>query len=181
MKKILIISTCSQKLSELEFVNPIIEILKHNNTKFKQIHYSRLTQNELDSTNKIIICGTALQDNDYQKNVQQFNWIPNSKIPILGICSGAQILANAFSGKIIQGNECGIYEGHIKYQDVILDNVDITKLYCIHNFTCTLPKLSQVLVETQFPQIFKIQNHYGCFFHPEVKQKELIINFIKNN
>lgn len=181
MTNILIVSTCTQKLSELEFVNPITEILRMNKIPFKQVHYSNLTVKELNSATKIIICGTALQDNQYQNEIQLFEWIKISQTPILGICSGAQILAQMHSGKIIRGEECGIYEGIIEQQDTILENVDTSKLYCIHNFTATLPAQAKLIVRTQFPQIFKLNNHYGCFFHPEVKQKELITNFLSHD
>ena len=50
---ILIISTCSERLSYNEFVNPIANIVGKNHV-IK--HYSDLTSADLENSQKIIIC-----------------------------------------------------------------------------------------------------------------------------
>ena len=54
---ILLISTCSEKLCEREFVNPIAEIVQ---SKSKQIlHYTECTAKAVSTADKILICGTS--------------------------------------------------------------------------------------------------------------------------
>ena len=62
---ILIISTCNNKLSEEEFVKPIATIV--GDCKIK--HYNDVGY--VDNYEKIIICGTALEDNEFLKNLNK--------------------------------------------------------------------------------------------------------------
>ena len=71
---ILLINICNEKLHELEFVKPIEDILNKNNIEFKTKHYSKIIKNDLKS-DKIIICGTSLKDNDFLKNLKYFEWL----------------------------------------------------------------------------------------------------------
>ena len=60
---ILLISTCKEKLSESEFVTPIVEIIK--SFEYDQVNYKNLETINFRIYDKLIICGTSLQDNDY--------------------------------------------------------------------------------------------------------------------
>ena len=60
---ILLISTCKEKLNEYEFVTPIVEIIK--SFEYDIINYKNLETGNISIYDKIIICGTSLQDNDY--------------------------------------------------------------------------------------------------------------------
>ena len=103
---ILIISTCSEKLSEREFVTPISKIV--GEYKYKISHYTECTEENINEFEKILICGTSLQDNLYQKDIGKFKRIlTNFEKPILGICSGMQIVCTIFEDKIIKNLEIG--------------------------------------------------------------------------
>ena len=97
--KILLISTCKEKLSEYEFVNPIIEIIKV--FEHDIINYRNLETINISIYDKIIICGTSLQDNDYLKYFDDFKKLKNHNKEILGICSGFQIICKMFDEEII--------------------------------------------------------------------------------
>jgi len=71
----LIISTCTEKFHEPEFVRLIEDILKKNNVKFFTRHYAELAKRDLSKAQKIIICSTALQDNALLPNLSKFEWI----------------------------------------------------------------------------------------------------------
>ena len=63
-----VISTCSEKLSEREFVDPIVNIVENysvTNT-VNYFHYTNLDQSSILDSDRIIICGTSLQDKDYK-------------------------------------------------------------------------------------------------------------------
>ena len=104
--KILLISTCKEKLSEYEFVKPIVEIIKYFD--YDTINYRNLETLDLQKYDKVIICGTSLQDNDYLNYLFDFNRLKNHGKAILGICSGFQIICSMFGEEIIAQEEIGM-------------------------------------------------------------------------
>ena len=67
--KVLLISTCKHPLHEFEFVRPLENICLKLNFKYVIKHISKINEinSELESFSKIIICGTALKDFEYEK------------------------------------------------------------------------------------------------------------------
>ncbi|MCA9496242.1 MAG: hypothetical protein KC589_04840 [Nanoarchaeota archaeon] len=190
-EKILLITTHDQKLNilENEFVNPIVNIIKNhnnsNNYKYIILHYSKINNNLLKKYSKIIICGTALKDEKYLKDINKFLWIKETNQHILGICAGSQIIAKIFNAQIIKKSEIGIYKPKIIKNDPILYNENLNEIYSLHNNSLkidnTKNNVFEIIAKTQItPQIFKIKNHfiYGILFHPEIKNKNIINNFL---
>lgn len=169
---ILIINVNKYKLHDLEFIKPITDLLE----KSKVIHYKNLKQSDIDPSEKIIIAGTSLKDDEYLKDIEKFSWIKNYKKPILGICSGMQILALANGAKLKKAKEIGQTEIKILKEDKLIK--DITKVYSLHQFSVTLPEGFDLLAESSKSiQAIKRNNHYGLMFHPEVFNKEVIRKF----
>lgn len=231
IQNILIISTCSQKLSELEFVEPIIKIIKNYENKEKAnkekikinynvINYKNITPNfyelikkpdkiNLDNTtsnnriqNKIIITGTALKDNEYLKNIEKFNFLKNIDIPVLGICSGMQIISLIYGSKLNKNKIIDFTEiKTIKQNNLFSGSF---KVYELHNFEISHPKdffaiaLSNDKIKKKNFEKQKLKkenkyNHrtiaikhkqkeiYGLLFHPEVRNEYILNNFLSIN
>jgi len=176
---ILIISTCAEKFHELEFVKPIEKILLENKISFFTEHYSKLTEKDLKKANKIIICGTSLKDNEFLNNLKKFNWIKTDNKPILGICAGMQIISLIFGTKIKTKTEIGFYKENFTKE--FLSLIGEHEVYHLHNNYATLPKNFISLTKSKIPQAIKHKQKeiYGVLFHPEVRNKKLIENFIK--
>ncbi len=169
---ILVINVNKYKLHDLEFINPITDLLKD----FKVLHYRNLRQKDINSAEKIIIAGTSLKDDEYLKYIESFSWIKNYKKPILGICSGMQILALTNGAKLKKAKEIGQTEIKILKEDPLIK--DIKKVYSLHQFSVTLPKGFYLLAKSSKSiQAIKRNNHYGLLFHPEVFNKEMIKRF----
>ena len=100
---ILIISTCQEKLSEEEFVKPVIKVIGND---YEIKHYSE--ELDINKYEKIIICGTALQDFTVFDHLEKFSWLKEIKKPVLGICAGMQIIGLTFRAKLIDYAEIGI-------------------------------------------------------------------------
>jgi len=178
---ILIISTCKRKLHELEFVNSIGKVLKESNIKLFIKHYSKINQKDLNKADKIIISGTSLIDNDFIKkeNRIKFKWIKSINKPILGICAGAHIIALIFRCKVSNKKQMGKIQVNFKK-----DFLGLTKgEYEVYNLHGLCPKLNnkfEIYAQAQgCPQAFKHKTKqiYGVLFHPEVYQKDMIVNF----
>lgn len=176
--EILIINICKHKLHFDEFIRPIYDICKQITTNIKIINYLELKEESIDKYNKIIISGTALKDFDYLENLDKFSWIKTTKKSILGICAGAQIIAKIFSSEIVKEEEIGMQKLEIVKIDKILKNIKIDQIYSLHNCYFNIPKDFILIAKTKHPQIIKKENIYGCLFHPEARNKELILNFL---
>jgi GMP synthase (glutamine-hydrolysing) len=170
---ILIVNVCFEKLHYLEFVKPVEDILVKNNVKFKTKHYKEINQKDLGA-DKIIICGTSLKDDDYLDNISEFNWIKDCKKPVLGICAGMQIIGLIFGGKLKRKTEIGFY---FEEFDSFLGISGKQEVYHLHNNYVEFSKDFEVLSKGKIPQVVKKGNLYGVLFHPEVRQKDLILNF----
>ena len=100
---ILIINLNKYKLHDLEFIKPITDLLDN----YKVIHYKKLKESDIKKADKIIIAGTSLKNNDYLKDLKNFKWIKDFKEPLLGICSGMQIIALLHKAKLKKSKEIG--------------------------------------------------------------------------
>ena len=172
---ILLINICQHKLHELEFVSPIENILKNNEIKFKTKHYKKLTKNDIDKANKVIICGTSLKDNDFLKHINKFSWIKTYKKPILGICGGMHILHLIYGGKKIKNKKIG--QVRITFKKEFLGLKGYREVYNLHQYYIS----SKEFNISNKRQTSKHHNKelYGVLFHPEVRNKDLITKFVK--
>lgn len=183
---ILIISTCKEKLHELEFVNPILEILAGEKIKAITKNYKKVTKTDLEKCDKVIICGTSLKDFEYLKNLTNFNWILTFEKPILGICAGMQILFTIYQKDSLTKNlnkgEIGIIT--VKFEKDFFGLIGPCEVYELHNMGLDINKapFKPYALSNAGVQAAKHNKkpHYGCLFHPEVRNKKVILGFIKN-
>lgn len=172
---ILVVSTCSQKLSENEFVKPIEKLLLNNNFNFETKHYSKIS--DASKYDRIIICGNALEDLEYLKDVDKFSWIKNYSGKILGICAGMQIIVSTFGMSLREKTIIGSQE---------VESLEINPLIN-GKFNAYFLNSRQPILDKQFIPLTKdgsmikhtTKEIYGCIFHPEVMNPEIIINFCK--
>lgn len=176
---ILLISTNSEPLHDLEFVTPIEQILSNQNKKFISKNYLELTKKDLQNADKIIICGTSLKDNQFLKDLKSFGWIRRFGKPILGICAGMQVISLIFGAKAKKQTEIGFYEENFKKE--FLSLIGKHEVYHLHNNFATLPKNFISFTDSKIPQAIKHQSGeiYGVLFHPEVRNRKLIEEFCR--
>jgi GMP synthase-like glutamine amidotransferase len=178
---ILVINICRERLHYHEFVKPIEDILKENNTKYFTLDYKEVKEIDLKKCSKVIICGTSLHDNDFILHIDNFKWILNSSKPILGICGGMQIIGMIFGGKIGKKTEIGYYSESFKKK--FLGIFGKSEVYHLHNNYVDFRKIKEfdVCCGKEISQAVKHKEKeiYGVLFHPEVRQKSFIINFCK--
>ncbi len=175
---ILIISTCQNKLSEEEFVKPIVNIVKNSKKEYKIKYYKDIGY--VDDYEKIIICGTALKDNEYLNYLTKFSWLKNTEKEVLGICSGMQIIALTFNAKLIKQKEIGMTKVITKNLNKLFSKE--FEAYNLHQNSLTNINKFDILAISENDSIQAIKHKhkpfYGIIFHPEVRNESIIKNFI---
>ncbi|MBI4147913.1 hypothetical protein HY490_01350 [Candidatus Woesearchaeota archaeon] len=170
---ILIISTCADTLSELEFVRPIEKIVGACTTK----HHKKLTHKDIHAATKIILTGTALADFEYL--IHDFSWLREITVPVLGICAGMQIIAKEFELPLVDTKNIGVRQVQVVEKNKLADST--FNAYFLHTKTGT--GNFHVLAKSEgTPCMIKHPSKeiYGCIFHPEVMNQRIITNFIEN-
>jgi GMP synthase-like glutamine amidotransferase len=176
---ILVMNVCVDRLSELEFVRPIQGILKNDNSNFFVKHYSAITRNDVERAEKVIICGTALKDFEYLRNIGRFEWLGEFEKPVLGICAGFEILAKVCGNDLIERRKIGKFRVEV---------IETNKLTPSREFYSYFLNSKDVKMKKHFLTLAKSEGlvcmakHetkeiYGCLFHPEVLNPEIITNF----
>ena len=194
-ENILVIDICMEKLHYFEFVKPIEDILKKNNINYFKKHYRNLKDGDFNNSSKVIICGTSLDDSQFVKDINYFLWIRNYKKPILGICGGMQIIGLAFelerqvkeldiksnfSHILKKKTEIGFYYENFKKDFLGLKGKQ--EVYHLHNNYVNFSRLPfSGFTDNKITQAIKHKQKkiYGVLFHPEVRNREIILNFVK--
>lgn len=181
MCNVLLVSTCSKKLHEFEFVLPIAKIVKSVKKKINIIHLSKL--GNISKFDSIIICGTSLKDFEYLRYWRNIEYILDSNTPLLAICAGMQLVCLFYGIKLKRYSEIG--EKYIIFKKNFLGMYGKHKVYLLHNLSVpeskTLFKHFEIFSKTKCIQGMKHRKKdiYCVMFHPEVRNTELIRNFLQ--
>ena len=168
---ILIISLCSDKLSEEEFVRPLVSIVGKCMVK----QYTKVTKKDLETATHIILSGNPLQDNKYQHH--NWSWIKQYKKPFLGICAGMHVIGIAHGSKMVKATRIGMTNVRVTRSGLLPQGK--YEAYELHQYGITLPKGFIALAEKEGLLVMMQKgNIYGVLFHPEVRMEKIINNFL---
>jgi GMP synthase-like glutamine amidotransferase len=180
---ILLVDLCyrARSLSRDEFVGPVARITGRTGREWRDVHFSEVTTDDLDYATGVILCGTALNDNLFAGKVQEFSWLRDIPVPVLGICAGMQILGLVYGGTIRPGCEIGMTEVRVGVPDPILPSGQSFQAYELHSFTCEPPR-GWIALAVSDAGIQAIRHPdrpiYGVMFHPEVRNDEVVERFL---
>ncbi len=168
--------------------------------------------NELEQCSKFILPGVGAfaygMDLINKTNFMDFiaYSVISKKVPILGICLGAQLLLDQseegnvkglgwVAGEVIKFNlqtealtvpHMGWNQVKVVKGNKLIRNQDFQKFYFTHSYYFNLVQKEDIILETnygiKFCSGFQKNNIYGVQFHPEKSHKyglELIKNFIQ--
>jgi GMP synthase-like glutamine amidotransferase len=139
-------------------------------------------------TSHVLILGGPMSVNDtrtYPYLADEKMWIRSfvkSGIPVLGICLGAQLIANAFSGKVSAcEEEVGWREIRRIGTGIIKDVPSTFRAFQMHSETFDIPINGRILCEGQNVrnQAFDIGSATGLQFHFEITA-DLVQNWIRH-
>lgn len=182
-KMILVVNICKEKLHYLEFVKPVEDILKREKLGFFSKGYREINPKDLARADKIIICGTSLRDNDFMENLDRFSWVKEFDKSLLGICGGFEVIGKIFKGIIKKEPQIGFF--HEKFHKNFLGLEGSKEVYHLHNYYIDFSQLDDFdfycVSDNEIVQAVKHLGKpiYATLFHPEVRQKDMIVNFCK--
>ena len=181
---ILLLDLCYEKdsLSQYEFVYPLADTLTHSGFSSEIRHFTESREIEWERYDRIILCGTALKDNDYAGRIELFSWIIKCDKPILGICAGMQVISAVFGGKIAPQPAIGLANINIIRESTLLGRPREIEGYHLHNFGVTLPE-GFLLLAGRLDRVEAFRHPteliYGIVFHPEVRNRWIIERFAR--
>ena len=178
---ILIVNVCTDNLSYFEFVKPVENIVKEAKMDFLTRNFLGVNRNDIIRAKKVIICGTALKDFNYLNNIDRFAWINETHTPIFGICAGMQILAKLCGSDIIERRRIGRYKVKTVRKS-FLSSKDEFYSYFLNSKAVELNGDFETLGESgdlKCMVTHKCRRYYGCLFHPEALNPEIVTNFLQ--
>ena len=162
-----------------EFVSPVVSVVR-TLEEVRVKHFLDIELAELSCYTKIVLSGTALKDHTTLKLVDKFNWIKKCHKPILGICAGMQTISLLFDEPLVKCLQIGMTEiSTLKKNHLFQGDF---KAYVLSNFSVKQSQTFETFAEsTKCIQAIKHKqkNIYGILFHPEVRNEEILKNFIQ--
>ena len=161
-----------------EFVLPITAVAEKLDECLVK-HYLEVTDEDINRCDRIILSGTPLKDTATLSQPEKFAWLKETEKPVLGICAGMETIGLVFGMLMIRCLEIGMTQITTLKQNPLF--CGDFKAYSLHSY-CVEPssdfdvwaksaKCSQIIKH-------KIKPIYGVLFHPEVRNSELIKQFI---
>jgi GMP synthase-like glutamine amidotransferase len=168
-------------LSCSEFAGPVSTIVGHAGGHPETVHFSAINNGIIGRADGIILCGTALEDNCFASRADEFSWLLDVSVPVLGICAGMQVLCKLFGGTIYTGCEIGMTEISVVKTDPLFHEEDVFMAYELHSFASNPPEdWAITAVSDGYVQAVHHPDRpiFGLMFHPEVRHEDLIMRFL---
>lgn len=162
-----------------EFVAPIVAALEPLE-QCEVTHFSELSRVDFGSYSKVILSGTTLKDFATLKQLDKFSWVKSLEKPILGICAGIETIAMVFGVPLSGCLQIGMVEVTTTTANLLFEG-DF-KAYVLHSLTVEASETFTVLAKSK--QCIEAIKHkdkpiYGVFFHPEVRNQEILRRFVQ--
>ena len=175
---VLLVSTCADPLSEAEFVAPLERIACDAGAT---VESSRLgTLNSVpEGVSHILLAGTALQDDKYLKEITAVERLLGAGRPLLAVCSGMQLLANACGGEIIAQREIGMVAVETLVENPLC--AGRFEAFALHRHAVEPGPRLEVLARSEgCAQVVRHRElpAWGVLFHPEVRNEQLVRSFL---
>jgi len=184
MRKILIINNAEPGITE--FVEPLQKIVGEEGMESFLLEYGEAPEFNYGKFDSILMSGSPQGDDIAEHHVSYFQWLKETRKPVLGICAGHHITGSLFGSELLRSEEpeSGDFNIELLTDDPLFNGLPKTiKVKQMHNDSVSLPQGFELLATsaTCKNQLMKHKNKplYTCQFHPEFYNKDLIGNFLK--
>ena len=177
--------------TEIETLGNFKELFESDGFEIETKHVKRDSiPQEVDKYAAIVILGgymSVYQNLPYLEEQQKLIRNANHhQVPLLGICLGSQLIAQALGGRVYKGQRKEIGWFEVKVNNEGMNDIfkgianERIKVFQWHGDTYELPKSAIVLASSNlYPQAFKVGNSIGILFHLEVTP-EMISSWTRN-
>jgi GMP synthase (glutamine-hydrolysing) len=167
---------CERDLSKSEFVRPISNIVGEG-ARVKP--YKDVEPEEVEAADAVIMCGTALADDEYVDEMDRFEWLRTTETPVLGICAGMQVIAITHGAWLVPGREIGMTPIAPTRANQLIPRP--AEVYELHKYD--LEGLGEFRVLARSDRCVQAIVHrerplYGILFHPEVRRGGVVSVFL---
>ncbi|MGD2087553.1 MAG: hypothetical protein PVH61_15310 [Candidatus Aminicenantes bacterium] len=185
MTTILIINSAEKGITE--FVQPLEKIVAEAEATVDIIEYEETSTptTDMSAYDGIIMSGSPRGDDIVDHHLPYFQWIKTCKIPIFGICAGHHITGKLYGAQLLRSVEKEVGDNFlfIRQQDPIFNGCPAKFLVRQnHHDSITLPQNFILLAHSQGCRVSMMKHPakplYTTQFHPEILNKNLILNFI---
>jgi GMP synthase (glutamine-hydrolysing) len=141
--------------------------------------YKDVEPEEVEAADAVIICGTALADDEYVEDMDRFGWLRTTETPVLGICAGMQVIALTHGAWLVPGKEIGMTPITPTRENPLIKRP--TEVYELHKYDMEGLGEFRVLARSDrcVQAIAHRERHlYGILFHPEVRRGGVVSAFL---
>ncbi|MEO6729480.1 MAG: gamma-glutamyl-gamma-aminobutyrate hydrolase family protein [Candidatus Dojkabacteria bacterium] len=162
-----------------DYIEALKSLLKDFDVSVK--YFQDLVLEDKDNYDLIILSGGyhhASVSQDPIENKLETEIITSTSKPIIGICYGSQLIAEAFGSKIEKLDSKVAEINEIKFSEDFLDykKDDIIKVHESHRYAITTlgSELTKLAESVDGVEVFehKTKPIFGIQFHPELEQEE---------
>ena len=180
---ILLVDLCYREgsLGFDEYVMPVERIVERSGFNASSVHFRSVSPADFQDAEAVILCGTPLADNAFLENVGAFSWLEKTKIPVLGVCAGMEMLCKTFGGVLGHCTEIGMTGIRVTGTDPFFSESLSFSAYELHTIACIDPGPFKVLaVSDRCIQVIRhpVRPVYGVMFHPEVRNEWAVERFL---
>lgn len=175
---VLLVSTCGELLSEAEFVAPLERIVRETGAMVETGRLGVL-DGVPQGASHILLAGTALQDDQYLKEIDAVERLLGAGLPLLAVCSGMQLLAAACGGEIIAQREIGMVAVETLVENPLC--AGRFEAFALHRHAVEPGPWLEVLARSEgCAQMVRHRElpAWGVLFHPEVRNEQLVRSFL---
>jgi GMP synthase (glutamine-hydrolysing) len=183
MLKLLIVNNAEKGITE--FVKPLQKIIDDAGTASDVIEYEETLNTGMSHYDGIILGGSPRGDDIAVHHLPYFLWIKTCNAPIFGICAGHHIIGKLYGAELIRNieKEVGDHVLFIDQRDPIFNGCPEKFLVRQnHHDSITLPGDFILLAHSENCKVSMMKHQskpiYTTQFHPEILNKNLILNFI---
>ena len=157
--------------------------LKGNGADVVSADWSEASASRFESSDGVVLSGSPDMMSD-GKTVSKFrremDAVTDSRVPVLGICFGHQMMARAFGAEVVKDGKAvlGMVETRVLADDPLFQGLprSLMLLESRHEVVKSLPKGFSLLARSATSDIATMKHRtrplYGVQFHPERYTKE---------
>jgi GMP synthase (glutamine-hydrolysing) len=169
----------------IEFIEPLQKIALNAKVSYKTIEYEETLTTDLSIYDGFLISGSPRGNDIVDHHLPYFLWIKECRVPVFGICAGHHVIGKMFGSKLLRSieKEVGNFNVYIDKKDAIFNTLPSQFLANQnHHDSITLPQDFILLAHTEDCKNTMMKHKenpiYSTQFHPEILNKEILVNFI---